>query len=163
MQASRFGDSDTPKYFAKLLSGPDNLTDYTYLGMLTEDLRLIRTAKSRVGADALSWKVLLWALDVVSGRVRLAATGLPEGYSIRHDDTCGRCGRTLTEPLSLTTGIGPECRQKMGMGVEAPRLRRQAKRRKLLAEVNGPVANTGSVAISRASYGVFPGDDPAFD
>jgi len=29
-----------------------------------------------------------------------------------HDGNCGRCGRTLTNPDSLATGIGPECIKK---------------------------------------------------
>jgi Family of unknown function (DUF6011) len=33
---------------------------------------------------------------------------------IRGVRACGRCGRRLTNPLSLERGIGPECWEKMG-------------------------------------------------
>ena len=32
--------------------------------------------------------------------------------SVRHEGKCGKCGRTLTEPESIETGLGPVCRSK---------------------------------------------------
>lgn len=34
---------------------------------------------------------------------------------IMHAGKCGRCGRTLTHPESLLTGIGPECAKKLSL------------------------------------------------
>lgn len=32
--------------------------------------------------------------------------------------TCGRCGRKLSDPVSIQTGYGPICRVKMGITAE---------------------------------------------
>jgi len=98
-------------YFVGLLSGPNNETDYTYLGMMdnleTGSIRL--TAKSRMKDDSKPVKVVRWAL------LHSFGDGLiPEGYKIRHEGKCACCGRALTVPESLTRGIGPECWNKMG-------------------------------------------------
>jgi hypothetical protein len=39
---------------------------------------------------------------------------LPGGYKIHHEGRCGKCGRLLTVPESVETGIGPECAKRMG-------------------------------------------------
>lgn len=39
---------------------------------------------------------------------------LPPNVEIYHWGTCGACGRPLTDPISITHGIGPECRKKLG-------------------------------------------------
>jgi len=31
---------------------------------------------------------------------------------IQHEGRCGRCGRPLTDPTSISIGLGPECRSK---------------------------------------------------
>ena len=100
---------DSARWFVGVMTGSNNERDYSYHGLLDPATGAVRvTAKSRVSADALSAKVLRWALDVVYGR-----RSLPAGYAIEHAGACGRCGRTLTEPESLATGIGPTCRERM--------------------------------------------------
>lgn len=98
-----------PPLFISLLTGPDNTSSYSYLGMLdaTEIVKLTRA--SRMTADSKPVKVARWALFHAFGDKRL-----PEGYQIRHEGKCGCCGRALTHPDSLTRGIGPECWSKMG-------------------------------------------------
>jgi hypothetical protein len=97
-------------HFAKLLTGPDNTSDYSYLGMVNPETGEVKlTTASRMTADSLPVKVLAWAL----GRV-IKGGQLPEGYSIRHEGKCGCCGRALTVPESIERGIGPECWSKMG-------------------------------------------------
>ena len=34
---------------------------------------------------------------------------LPEGLEAFEENSCGRCGRALTDPVSIERGIGPEC------------------------------------------------------
>lgn len=92
-------------FFVRLLTGPDNTRDYSYIGMLdpkTGEVR--RTAKSKLPDDAVPIRVIRWALRIV-----WRGGDLPEGYKIRHDGRCGKCGRRLTTPTALTLGIGPEC------------------------------------------------------
>jgi predicted metal-dependent hydrolase len=31
------------------------------------------------------------------------------GFNVHHEGKCGRCGRLLTVPSSIESGIGPEC------------------------------------------------------
>lgn len=40
---------------------------------------------------------------------------LPPKAEIWHEGTCGRCGRPLTDPTSISGGLGPDCREKMGL------------------------------------------------
>jgi hypothetical protein len=96
-----------PAWFVSVLTGPDNTSSYTYMGMLdpaTGEVRL--TAKSKFGGDSLPVKVVRWALGVL-----WAEKPVPEGYKVCHEGKCGRCGRTLTVPESVESGIGPECKK----------------------------------------------------
>lgn len=34
---------------------------------------------------------------------------LPSGLRAQEEDRCGKCGRALTDPISIARGIGPEC------------------------------------------------------
>lgn len=98
-----------PVYFVSLLTGPDNTSDYSYMGMLSEfngEVRLTRA--SRVTESAKSFKVINWAMRKV-----WAGDVLPEGYAIHHEGRCGRCGRPLTVPSSIESGFGPECITKL--------------------------------------------------
>ncbi len=97
-------------FFLSLLTGPDNETSYTYMGTIgakTGDVYL--TAKSKYSNDSLPVRVARFALRCVWG-----VQTLPEGYQIRHEGKCGRCGRKLTTPESLDRGIGPECIKHFG-------------------------------------------------
>lgn len=91
-------------WFIYLLTGPQNTSDYTYLGVYVPSIHGVRiTAKSKYTEDSEPVKVLKWAL------ARIANDNLPVGYKIQHEGRCGRCGRTLTTPESISRGIGPEC------------------------------------------------------
>lgn len=91
---------DTGKvYFAKLLTRANH---YIYIGKVVptaSGLDVVATHKSQPGHE-LARKVLQWALN---------AARVPEGYGIQHESRCGRCGRPLTHPTSIETGLGPEC------------------------------------------------------
>jgi len=98
-------------YFAKVLTGPDNLSNYTYMGLLRQkDLRLILTKNSRFTKECRSIRVFCWAMQIING-----TTKLPEGYAIKHAGRCCRCAKLLTDPESIEVGIGPECRKRMGL------------------------------------------------
>lgn len=108
-------DGRPPVWFVSLLTGPNNESDYTYLGLLDVALWRIRlTQKSRMTAESKPVKVFDWTL----ARVREGQDGkmLPAGYKIHHEGKCGRCGRTLTVPESVTSGLGPECARAVKAG-----------------------------------------------
>lgn len=95
-------------YFVSLLTGPENTSDYTYVGMLEAGSGLLRlTAKSALGGD--SYPVRL--LERVLARVWAGEQAVIQaaGYALHHEGKCGRCGRLLTVPASIESGIGPEC------------------------------------------------------
>lgn len=95
-------------YFVKLLIGPDNTSDFVYLGKLdsfTGQLKV--TAKSCRKED--SFEVRLF--NRILARVWSGDHEAYEqhGFKTHHEGRCGRCGRVLTVPESVENGIGPEC------------------------------------------------------
>lgn len=90
--------------FVSLLTGPQNTTDFTYLGLLTKDGELKMTRASKMNADSLP----VAAFGFFARKV-LTAGQMPEVLEVRHEGCCGRCGRALTVPESIDRGIGPEC------------------------------------------------------
>ena len=92
-------------FFVNVMTGSDNLTDYTYMGILHKrDCRMVTTKKSKVDPGDVRYKTAQWAINKI-----LTGTELPEGYAIRHAGRCCACGRLLTNPESIEAGIGPEC------------------------------------------------------
>jgi hypothetical protein len=99
-------------YFVALLTGPNNETDYQYMGMLDPNTGTVRlTHKSRFSPGSKPVAVFNWAVGRIVWPSRWNT--LPAGYGIKHEGRCGRCGRTLTTPESIERGIGPECWSKM--------------------------------------------------
>ena len=97
--------------FVSLLTGPDNRNDFRYLGLLPDDrageVRWIGKGKSCASHDAPSAKAFRYFLDYVWGR------NDGKGLEVWHEGRCGRCGRKLTVPESIATGLGPECADKV--------------------------------------------------
>jgi hypothetical protein len=112
VQQSEGNDRYGPATFVKLLTGPDNTSDYSYLGILEENNPVIvrLTGKSCAGEDAMSVKVIRWAMKLI-----LSGRDLPAGYAVHHQGRCGRCARPLTVPESVERGIGPVCAKIMGI------------------------------------------------
>jgi hypothetical protein len=97
-------DPEKSVYFVRFLNGPNNQTDFAYLGFMPEKGgKIITSQKSAAGKQAPVYKALEYALKH------------PESpqLEIHHSGRCGRCGRELTDPESIQTGIGPICREKM--------------------------------------------------
>jgi hypothetical protein len=101
-------DNGQPKdlWFVGLLAGPDNETSYQYMGVLNGSFKL--TSKSRYKPDSIPVRAFqfFWR--------HVAEDRMPPEMEIRHEGSCGRCGRKLTVPESIDSGLGPECRQMMG-------------------------------------------------
>jgi hypothetical protein len=98
-------------YFVALLTGQDNENDYTYLGLLVDQGEVKLTKGSRYADDSFPVRIIRRVL------FRLfrdeAALIESKGWKVHHEGRCGRCGRTLTVPESIESGIGPECARKM--------------------------------------------------
>jgi hypothetical protein len=89
------------RWFVSVLVSPEH---YEYLGTIDAlpqpSFRLTKKSPSveYTPAKAFSF-AFAWLLN---GRI-------PEGLEIRHEGSCGRCGRQLTHPESIDRGFGPEC------------------------------------------------------
>ena len=91
-------------YFVSVLTGSDNVHDYTYIGAIFgKEFR--STKRSRVTEDALSFKAFAWFIRNVRT--------LPNSVKVFHENRCGRCGRALTVPESVKNGFSPECIKKV--------------------------------------------------
>lgn len=94
-----------PVYFVGLLTGPDNESDYTYVGILdAENGRLVLTRKSKYTDNS---NPVAWFRYVAANLWK--DTEMESDWTVHHEGRCGRCGRTLTVPASIESGIGPVC------------------------------------------------------
>jgi len=98
-------DASSP-HFVALLSGPDNESSYTFLGTIFEGMTYRHGKRSSVSPEAPSAKAFAWAWGY------LAKGEMPPNCEVWHEGRCGRCGRALTVPESIFSGIGPVCESK---------------------------------------------------
>lgn len=105
-------------HFIEVLTGPDNTTDYTYIGKVyiskDNNPRIYLTGKSKMKISDHVFKIAVWSLRVI-WQVSQGKYKVPMQYTIRHSGNCGKCGRPLTTPASLDTGLGPDCAAAMGV------------------------------------------------
>ena len=100
-EADKRNPNDSPVYFVSLLNGPDNWSNYAYIGMIKNNT-FAWTGKSKVSQDAPSFIGFDFCFKaLVAGSMR--------GFEVWHEGKCGRCGRKLTVPESIACGFGPEC------------------------------------------------------
>jgi hypothetical protein len=92
-------------YFCSLLRGPDNGSDFSYLGVIRKPGRFFVTSKSQVSCHAAAHKAIVWFLDEMKNE-RVVLGVLVEFW---HTGRCGKCNRLLTVPDSVSRGIGPVC------------------------------------------------------
>lgn len=99
-------DRDAKIRFVSAMVGSDNECSYKYVGILTDKgIKFTRGSKLTMADKKV--QVIDWAIR------RCVAQELPEGYRIRHNGHCLRCGRKLTNPDSLDIMYGPECAGKV--------------------------------------------------
>lgn len=97
---------DGQAIFVSVLNGPDNYSNYKYIGRIARDIFWAGRKVPRDGdisPSALSSKAFAWAWK------QLARGAMPEEMEIWHEGRCGRCARRLTVPESIAQGFGPEC------------------------------------------------------
>lgn len=91
--------------FIKVLTGPDNTSDYQYIGFLRLNDILNLQAGRKGNQQHPAFKALWWVLQAAL-RGKWDALQQVEFW---HEGTCGRCGRALTVPESIERGLGPKC------------------------------------------------------
>lgn len=86
-----------------VLTGTDNEHDYKFLGGFSHEKGYVHSPKSYITPMATSVKAIEYYTR------RLFDGTLPSFIKTYHLNHCGRCGRALTVPESVTSGFGPEC------------------------------------------------------
>lgn len=94
-------------FFASVLSGQNNETDFDYIGFIPAATRDVLVAGAKGKPDAPSFKALAWTVSQLATKARI-----PEQLEVFHEGRCCACGRKLTTPESILSGIGPECAKK---------------------------------------------------
>lgn len=100
-------------YFVSVMTGTDNERSYTYLGVLNTRTGAVQPTKgSKLPEHHPAFVAARWAFP------RIWATGTIPGGQVLHAGRCGRCAKLLTDPASVRTGFGPECREKLGIPIK---------------------------------------------
>lgn len=96
---------DGAVYFVGVLTGANNESDYEYLGCVraADTSKYFHGSGSRIAKTAPSALAFAWFWP------RAAFGSVPPACEVHHQGCCGRCGRALTVPESIATGLGPEC------------------------------------------------------
>ena len=94
-------------FFASVLSGQNNESDFSYIGFIPAATRDVLVAGNKGKPDAPSFKALAWTVSQLTTKARI-----PEHLEVFHEGRCCACGRKLTTPESILSGIGPECAKK---------------------------------------------------
>lgn len=98
-----------PSHFVSVLDHADGTGGYSYLGVISGGrFELGRKSPYCGQADAPQVTGAAWLF------AQLMHNRLPDQCELWHEGRCGRCGRRLTVPESIASGIGPECAQKEG-------------------------------------------------
>jgi len=100
--------AERPLHFVSVLTGPDNGGSYEYLGTIFDGRRYSHSRKSRIASDAPSAVAFEWVW------ARLERGEMHPELGVWHEGRCGRCGRRLTTPESVASGLGPVCEKKRG-------------------------------------------------
>lgn len=95
--------------FVSLMNGPDNTSNYAYLGYVRQGVYFHGGQKSCAGRDTPSARAFDFFWRVIS------LNDLPSTLEVWHEGRCCRCARRLTVPSSVALGIGPECAERMGI------------------------------------------------
>jgi hypothetical protein len=94
---------DSNLFFVSVLTSPDV---YTYIGTCVEG-NFKWGKKSVISKDAQSVKVFEYVIN------KLKSDNLPDFIEVWHEGFCGKCGKRLTVPQSIETGLGPDCIKKL--------------------------------------------------
>lgn len=95
-------------WFVSVLTGSNNTEAYTFLGTIFKDGHYRHSLKSSVNDSAMSAKAFDWVWKHVGTQRELT-----HGAELWHSGKCGCCGRKLTVPESISTGIGPICAERI--------------------------------------------------
>lgn len=93
-------------YFVSVLTGSNNISDYTYLGTIKptpNGYTFGLTAGSTISGEAKSFQAFNYVFTLLINGHEL------NFVEVWHEGKCGRCGRKLTDPQSIESGFGSYC------------------------------------------------------
>jgi len=101
-------------WFVSVLSGSDNQDDYRFIGTIFDrgvaPKFFAHSNKSKVSKSASSFVAFSWYFNnLIEGNEDAI-----NNVEFFHQGICGRCGRELTVPSSIETGLGSICASKIG-------------------------------------------------
>ncbi len=96
-------ENDAQLFFVSYLYGPENDTNFAYLGLIRREVYFHGGTKAREWEGAPVAKAFAWAWR------QLVQDKMPSTLEVWHEGRCGRCNRKLTVPSSIASGFGPEC------------------------------------------------------
>ena len=82
-----------------------NDSEYQYIGIISND-QFRTTAKSKLTSDSTEVKAFIYVFNKIK-------TGTESVIQVRHAGQCGKCGKELTDPISIDLGFGPICFKKI--------------------------------------------------
>jgi hypothetical protein len=100
---------DKPGYVVRLLTGPENTSDYRYLGFMYTGRQGIGFKLNHDGWGEEAGSVFSWFLRRLNAGNEIDLLSQAEFW---HAGRCGRCGHLLTDPESIARGLGPVCAEK---------------------------------------------------
>lgn len=92
-------EEDRVLHFVSVLTGPENTSDYSFLGTIFDGEKFVHGKKSKIAPDAPSAKAFSWLWQNLA----------TQDAEVWHSGRCGRCNRELTTPESIERGLGPVC------------------------------------------------------
>lgn len=102
VKAKKDADEFDPR-FVSLMTGPDNERSYKFMATIFSRNNLRWSAKSKVSRSHKGAMAFEWLFGMLRQNI------MPSSVEVWHSGKCGKCGRKLTVPLSIRTGIGPIC------------------------------------------------------
>lgn len=101
---------DSDMYFVSLLTGSNNDEDYEYLCFIREHYNgryQYGTSKKSCRKDNHPAHAMIKYLAKL-----IETQEMHPQFEFYHEGKCARCGKTLTDPISIERGLGPTCVQK---------------------------------------------------
>jgi hypothetical protein len=99
-------------HFVKVLTGPDNNSDYRFFGTIFPDGNFRTSGKGGLSPTNPSVQAFTWFWNQLNTPPKFSKI---HRVTVNHAGKCCRCGRLLTVPQSIIDGFGPECAKYMGL------------------------------------------------
>lgn len=100
------GKKEDAPHFVKFMNGNDNESSFQFLGTIFDEMNYRHSKKAHASEDSTVAKTFKWIFNILNGKIDESKFNLIEFW---HEGKCGKCGRKLTVPESLITGMGKQC------------------------------------------------------